>query len=304
SRNGTGSLLVNRSLAAQSKRNYEKAQDNRHGMAVSVKLDIKKSIEENASAYFEQAKKARKKLQGLEQAMKETEKREAQKKESPVEKKEKNIRRKLHWYEKFRWFISSDNILCVAGRDASTNELIIKKHTDTEDWVFHTDMAGSPFTIIKAKEVGGQEKVPETSIDEAAQFTASMSRAWKAGLGALDVFFVKPEQVSKEAQAGEHLGRGAFMIRGKTTYKHPKLGLAVCVIELDGAKKIMVAPSSACEKHALGEIVKIIQGTDKVSDVAKKLQKLLNTDEDLDTIIRCLPPGGVSIVEEKKKVKK
>lgn len=263
---------------------------------VIVKLDIRQSIEENANAYFEQAKKARKKLTGLSTAMKETVKREAQKEKIPEEQKQKKTRRKLHWYEKFRWFLSADNILCVGGRDASTNEIIIKKNTDSEDWVLHTDMAGSPFVVVKAKEVGGRENVSDNTLDEAAQFTASMSRAWKAGLGVLDVFYVKPEQVSKEAQAGEHLSRGAFMVRGKTTYKHPKLGLAACVIDIDGSQKLMVAPLSACEKHAVGAIVNIVQGTDKVSDVAKQLQRLLNTEEDLDTIIRCLPPGGVKIV--------
>ena len=30
-------------------------------------------------------------------------------------------------YMKFRWFISSDGFLCLGGRDATSNEIIIKK---------------------------------------------------------------------------------------------------------------------------------------------------------------------------------
>jgi hypothetical protein len=35
--------------------------------------------------------------------------------------------RKTYWFEKFAWFISSENYLCVAGRDPSQSEILIKK---------------------------------------------------------------------------------------------------------------------------------------------------------------------------------
>jgi len=41
------------------------------------------------------------------------------------------------WYEKFRWFISSDDFLILGGRDATSNEIVIKKHTEKNDLVFH-----------------------------------------------------------------------------------------------------------------------------------------------------------------------
>jgi predicted ribosome quality control (RQC) complex YloA/Tae2 family protein len=38
--------------------------------------------------------------------------------------------RKVHWFEKFYWFISSENYLIIGGRDQQQNELIVKKYLD------------------------------------------------------------------------------------------------------------------------------------------------------------------------------
>jgi len=113
-------------------------------------LDIKKSVEQNAAVYFEKAKKSRKKLEGAKKALKKIQNRlellkEKKDKNSLTEKRTEKTQRKKEWYEKFRWFFSSEGFLCIGGRDATTNDIIIKKHADKNDIVFHTDMAGSPF---------------------------------------------------------------------------------------------------------------------------------------------------------------
>jgi predicted ribosome quality control (RQC) complex YloA/Tae2 family protein len=38
------------------------------------------------------------------------------------------VARKPHWFEKFRWFISSDGIVVVAGSDAQQNEQLVKRY--------------------------------------------------------------------------------------------------------------------------------------------------------------------------------
>ena len=39
------------------------------------------------------------------------------------------------WFEKFYWFISSENYLVIGGRDQQQNELIVKKYlNDSELW--------------------------------------------------------------------------------------------------------------------------------------------------------------------------
>ena len=39
-----------------------------------------------------------------------------------------NKHRHTHWFEKFLWFISSENFIVIAGRDAQQNELLVKKY--------------------------------------------------------------------------------------------------------------------------------------------------------------------------------
>lgn len=245
-----------------------------------IVLDVTKSVEENAQHYFEQAKRARRKAKGAEKAI--IAYKEPRMREVPAPR----VRtvRKREWYEKYRWCRSSDGLLMIAGRDATTNEILIKKHTQEGDIVFHTDMAGSPFVVVKA-----DGEVPDRTIDEAAQFCASFSRAWKNGLSALEVFRVAPDQVTKEAQSGEYLPKGAFMIRGKTTYRRSPLRVAIG-IDPDG--RVVAGPPSAVAQQC-EQSVELLQGNAKSSDVAKEVRRRIGGD--LDEILAALPPGGCAI---------
>ncbi len=42
--------------------------------------------------------------------------------------------RKVHWFEKFFWFISSENYLVIGGRDQQQNELLVKKYLKEGEW--------------------------------------------------------------------------------------------------------------------------------------------------------------------------
>lgn len=41
--------------------------------------------------------------------------------------------RKVHWFEKFNWFVSSENYLIISGRDAQQNELVVKRYMKKGD---------------------------------------------------------------------------------------------------------------------------------------------------------------------------
>lgn len=252
-------------------------------------LDLKKSIEENASDYFEKAKKIKKKLQGAEKALEQNLKKlkELESKKEKSDAKEEQFKkipeRKKEWYEKFRWFFSSDGFLVIGGRDATSNEIVIKKHTDRNDLVLHTDMAGSPFFVIKS----GNKKIPESTIKEAADAACTFSRAWKLGLQTSDVFYVAPDQVSKKTKAGEYMGKGAFMIYGKTNYIENKVNLAVGVTRENA---VMSGPVEAIKKNCEKYLI-LKQGDEKVSSIAKKINYKLGGNLDLDEMIRALPAG-------------
>lgn len=259
---------------------------------LKIILDINKSVEQNAAVYFEKAKKAKKKLAGalemLEKAKQQREKAVQVAAEEAVQEKQAP-KRKPQWYEKFRWFISSEGFLVIGGRDATSNEIVIKKHTDKEDLVFHTDMAGSPFFVVK-RDSQKNKKIGEATIQEVADATCTFSRAWKLGLQTIKVFWVKPDQVSKQTQAGEYMPKGAFMIRGKTNYVPARMNFSIGMTEKG---EIMAGPLTAVTKHCK-RVVKIVQGKDKTSDLAKKIKRIIGSG--LDEIIRALPAGGGRIV--------
>ncbi len=284
-----------------------------------ISLFINKSVEQNAAIYFEAAKKAKKKTEGakktialykkkLEQAQKDKtqfQEQQQKKKQSEDEQKEALAGRKAKekWYHKLRWFYSSIGFLVIGGRDAATNELVVKKHTSPKDIVLHTGIAGSPFVIIKHAEKidsSKEHEIDKQTTEEAAVFCASFSKAWKLGIGIVDVFYVNPEQVSKEARSGEFIARGSFMVYGKKNYLRVEPKIALCLIkEKDESIAIMSGPLTAVQKHALnGKYLQIEQGDERSSDLAKQIQAKLETQKygiTLDEIIRVLPAGGGKI---------
>ena len=255
---------------------------------MNIEIFLNKSVEQNASLHYEKAKKARQKHARVLEAIKNTEQKllALQKEKDKVllqlKQEEQKPSRKKEWYEKFRWFYSSEGFLCIGGRDATSNEIVIKKHAEKGDLVLHTDMAGSPFFVIK-----NGEHASEQTINEAAQATASYSKAWKAGMSTLDVFYVKPEQVTKKARSGEYMAKGAFMIYGETKYMHPFLEVAVGIKE-DGQ---VIGGAVDAIKTQAKKYMTLIPGRNKMSDIAKKVKHFLQAG-DLDEIMHFIPPGG------------
>ncbi|MAE13900.1 hypothetical protein CMO92_05010 [Candidatus Woesearchaeota archaeon] len=250
-----------------------------------VVLDLRKDVDENAASYFEKAKKARKKVEGALKALE-----MAREKKGVLEKKRavlKKVVRKQEWFESFRWFVSSESVLVIGGRDAQSNETVIKKYAAKGDRVLHTDMAGSPFVVVKFSESKGGEK----TIREAADFVACFSRGWKKGMASLDVFVVDSDQVTKKAKAGESMPTGAFMIYGDTKYVENSMNFGVGWWK----DRVMGGPVRAVRKQCGKFVVEVIQGEAKQSDVGKAIKKRLEKKSgfvvDLDEVVRCLPVG-------------
>jgi len=253
-----------------------------------INIYLNKSIEENAGLCYEKAKKMKKKTEGAEAALEKSrkllKKLEKEKKIEEQKTEKKQVKKEKKWYEKFHWFISSEGFLILGGRDSTTNEILIKKHTDKNDLVLHTDLSGSPFFVIKSE----NKEISKATIKEAADAVLSYSKAWKMGLSTTPVFYVKPEQVSKKARPGEYLTKGAFMIYGKTEYIENKINLAIGITK----GTIMAGPVEAISKNC-EKFVEVLPGREKTSAVAKKIQHKIGGD--LDDIIRVLPSGGCEI---------
>ncbi|MEZ5335969.1 MAG: ribosome rescue protein RqcH [Methanolobus sp.] len=268
---------------------------------VKATVDIKLTVPQNAQVYYDKAKKLTKKKDGALKAIEET-KLAMQKKEKKVSNKRK-VNTKKYWYERFRWFMSSDGFLVVAGRDADSNEEIVKKYMEKRDIVFHTQVPGAPITVIKTE---GRE-VPEQTLEETAQFVISYSSVWKSGQFSGDCYWIKPEQVSKTPESGEYLKKGSFVIRGERNYFRDVQVAAAVALELQGKTRVIGGPLSAVSKH--GEnVVEVVPGKFNQNDVAKKIYKIyvdklgdpnfVKQIASPDKIAMMLPPGESDIRDQ------
>jgi len=230
------------------------------------------SIPQNAERYYRRAKEYRKKLEGAQKALEESKKRleevEALKVEVAYEKApQRRVRQRKRWYDKFRWFFSSDGLLVVGGRDADTNEEIVKKYMTSEDVFFHADVHGAPAIIVKAE---GKD-IPKTALEEAAQFAISYSSIWKAGAYEGKCYWVRPEQVSKTPPPGEYLPKGSFAIRGRRNYMDVPAGIAIG-IEINEETRVVGGPPSAIEQRAK-YLVELEPGDKTQNEMAKEISK-------------------------------
>ncbi len=274
-----------------------------------VELDFRRSVEENAANYYEESKHAKKKIAGVIEAIEEQKKNlEKMPEEIPLEteKPVKVVRKRKKWFEKFRWFKTSDEFLVVAGKDATTNEMLIKKYTGPSDLVFHSDIQGAPFVIIKSE---GRE-ITEDAKKEAVEFAAAYSKAWSLGLATVDVYAVRPDQLSKQPPSGEYLPKGSFMIYGQREWFRDvelKLSIGVKIDRENDDVLVLAGPVMPIRKQT-DYFVTIKPGEKPASDLAIEIKnKILikATPEDkiwiekvpIDEFQKFIPAGKGEVVE-------
>lgn len=210
------------------------------------------------------------------------------------------------WYERYRWFITTDGLLVIGGRDASSNSALIRKHLTEHDIVFHAEVHGSPFFIIKnaAAFVATKESAIDSSLHQVAQATISFSRAWKDGLASADAYWVLPQQVKRGAPTGQFLPKGSFVIEGKRNYlKGVELRLAIGIMYLNNRQTLVCGPEEAIKKYSIFYGV-LLQGGMDPMNAAKKIKsefiKIANENTkiaesvkhmSLDEFVRALPTG-------------
>ena len=256
-------------------------------------LDLRRSARENAGAYFaeykEAVEKARRTLDLVEEVrlriLKLEESGPAPLKEAPRTRR----KRKPEWYERYRWFISRDGNIVVAGKDASSNDRIVKRHLKEGDAYAHADLHGAPSVVIK-RQAG---PIPESTLKEACAFALAYSKAWAAGLASGSAYWTTPDQVSKTPQTGEYLPKGAFIVRGRKNFYHDiPMELSIGWIELAGGNVLMGGPASSFESRSK-ETVVIRPGEEDARTLARRIcEKLGCTSEEA---IRLLPPGKSSL---------
>jgi len=266
---------------------------NTHNLTVNVCIDdlkfglnLRGKVFEDAGRFYEQSKRARQKAEGAKAALEETRRKlveveakikeiQALEKARPTEALEKLERQKIkrkEWFEKFRWFRSSDGFLVVAGKDAVSNEVLIKKYTGDHDVVFHADVAGAPFVVVKAE---GKEPTQQC-LQETAEFAAAYSRGWREGFGTVDVYWVEPEQISKKSPSGEYIPRGAFMITGKRNWiRNVPLRIAIGVVVKENGEISFIGGPVDAVKAKTNTYVTVMPGNQSGKELFKRILAIL-----------------------------
>lgn len=261
-------------------------------MDETVTLDYTKNLDANASDIYQRSKELSEKAKHAEDALNESRAELAKRQKGLDKAKALAASRaqptKQFWFERFKWFFTSEGKMVVAGRDAHSNDGVVKKHLKEKDIYVHTDIHGAPSTILK----DGASASPQ-ELREACQFATAQSKGWMASISEGSAFWVYPDQVSKTPNPGEFVPRGAFIIRGKRNYEyHLPIELVVGEIDYQGTRKIMCAPES-CFKDSQKYMV--IRPCKKGGRMANEIAKRFNVPE--EEISRILPPGDVEIVK-------
>ncbi|XP_061117137.1 ribosome quality control complex subunit NEMF-like [Conger conger] len=195
-----------------------KAQKNK---PMLVDVDLSLSAYANAKKYYDHkrnaAKKEQKTVEAAHKAFKSAEKKTKQTLKEVQTVTTIQKARKIYWFEKFLWFISSENYLIIAGRDQQQNEMIVKRYLRTGDIYVHADLHGATSCVIK-NPTG--EAIPPRTLTEAGTMAVCYSAAWDAKV-ITSAWWVHHHQVSKTAPTGEYLTTGSFMIRGKKNFLPP-----------------------------------------------------------------------------------
>jgi len=267
-----------------------------------IKINVKSPLQSIASVLFNEAKKQSGAINSIENIKSKTEKK-LEKLQNKTE-SEQDIMliteiRKKNWYERYRWFTTSDGYLVVGGRDAASNSAIVRKHLVKNDKIFHGDIFGSPFFIIK-----DAENVPDTSMNEVAHATVCFSRAWREGLYGVKAYWVHPEQVKKSAPSGEFLPKGSFTIEGQRNFINPgNLKLAVGIIPQEDGHALTCGPPETIKKNSICYAIIEPHGLEMV-DTAKKIRiefskiyEEITKKISIDDFVRVMPAGKSQIKE-------
>ncbi|MEM0384746.1 MAG: NFACT family protein [Candidatus Caldarchaeum sp.] len=188
----------------------------------------------------------------------------------------------------FREFTTSGGFLAMSGRDSRSNIKLLKQHLAANDVVFHTEVAGSPATVLKD---GG--RASEADIMEAAQFTASYSRAWREMFSNASVYYVAADQVSFTPPSGQFLPKGSFMVYGQRRYVSAELRLAAVRME----KGFTVVPYLTALRSGRS-FVELRPGRTLAEDAAIKVLSLMEatlSKEEADMLAAQIPFGRCSV---------
>jgi predicted ribosome quality control (RQC) complex YloA/Tae2 family protein len=268
-----------------------------------IKINPDSSIPAIASTLFNESKRQLKAIETIELEKRKTERiLEGFRKQASIAKDSVvfSVQKKKEWYERYRWFFTSDGLLAIGGRDASSNSSVIRKHLEKDDKVFHAEIVGSPFFLLK-----NSSDNTVTSVKETAHATVCFSRAWREGLYGLNAYWVTSDQIKTAAPSGQFIAKGSFIVEGTRNFVQvTTLQLSVGLYQKGDSYSLMCGPSEPIKKNCVYYVTIEPSGLEMV-EAAKKIkiefQKFKEKEEivkaiSIDDFIRVLPAGDSHIM--------
>ncbi|XP_054084386.1 ribosome quality control complex subunit NEMF homolog [Zeugodacus cucurbitae] len=265
-----------------------------------VDVDLALSAWANARKYYDlkryAAKKEQKTIDASNKALKSAERKTQQTLKEVRIISTISKARKVYWFEKFYWFISSENYLVIGGRDAQQNELIVKRYMRPTDIYVHAEIQGASSVVIRNPT--GAEIPPKTLL-EAGTMAISYSVAWDAKV-VTNAYWVRSDQVTKTAPSGEYLGTGSFMIRGKKNF------LPSCHLIM-GLSLLFKLEDSFVERHRGERKLRTFEEEQQELEAQEQRLKQLGLNEDVEINLDEEPESiekteGVTKTEQLEKV--
>jgi predicted ribosome quality control (RQC) complex YloA/Tae2 family protein len=262
----------------------------------TVELPVRRGARESAQMLYEEGKRVGAKIPGAKEALATTEARLLRTAEpapsAPARPRARPDPGEHRWFEKFRWFVSSEGVLVLGGRDASSNDLLVRRHLKDGDVYLHADLHGAASVVVKRPTPGAT--VSDATLREAAQWAVAFSKAWRAGLASATAFWATPDQVSKGASSGEFVPRGAWIVRGtKHFVEEVPLELAVGPVLYDREEFLSVAPPSAV--RARGTVRFLLRPGEERDRAAAEIELARELGVPRPRLQSLLPAGGISV---------
>ena len=267
-----------------------------------IKINTESSLQAIASTLFDESKRQANAVSAIEsqraKTLKKLEKLKNQSK-NDLETVGFNEIIKRMWFQRYRWFFTSDDMIAIGGRDSSSNSAVIRKHMEKNDKIFHAEIFGSPFFILK-----NATDATTSSLNEVAHATVCFSRAWREAMYGMGAYWVTPEQIKKAAPSGQFLAKGSFIVEGqRNSVKIASLKLAVGILRYNENYLLTCGPPEPIKHHCLCYAIiepssgDMVQAAKKIRLEFTKVHEEITRMIHLDEFVRVLPAGGSHITE-------
>ncbi len=284
------------------------------GAVRRVEVDLRLSVQDNATAFYDIVKKQRSRRDGAEVARNDTQAKLAALEKAgldgfgaaPV--RVERVSRHF-WFESYRWSITPSGFLAVGGRNAGQNDAVVKKYLRDGDRYVHAEIHGAPSIVVRPAD-GAPVEISADDLRAACHFAVVSSRAWRQA-GPASAYWVNASQVSKTPRSGEYVPKGAWMVHGKRNVESDlpmRWWLGAVEFTMDGRPIAKDAPRAeegprrvtklvGATQEALAHwttaIVEVSPGTVDPNDAAATLAERFGVS--IEEAIAVLPAGPVAL---------